>query len=60
VLDEAELLASAVSADAVPAEVRLGQPDCFANVNLDLIARVSWEGERRTGASYVLTRDGRW
>jgi hypothetical protein len=60
VLDEAELLGTAVSADAEPAEVRLGQPDCFANVNLDLVARVSWEGERRTAASYVLTREGRW
>jgi hypothetical protein len=60
VLDETELLGSAVSADAEPAEVRLGQPDCFANVNLDLIARVSWEGERRTAGNYVLTREGRW
>jgi hypothetical protein len=60
VLDEGEVLGQAVSADGEPSTVALGQPDCFGNVNLDLTARVSWVGERRTGDTYVLTREGRW
>jgi alkanesulfonate monooxygenase SsuD/methylene tetrahydromethanopterin reductase-like flavin-dependent oxidoreductase (luciferase family) len=39
---------------------RLGQPDCFGNSGLDLVARVSWVGTRRTGADYTLTRSGSW
>ena len=58
--DEGQVLGTAVSDDAIPATVRLGQPDCFGNSGLDLVARVSWVGTRRTGADYTLTRSGSW
>jgi hypothetical protein len=60
VLSDGEMLGSVVSTDGEAASVRLGQPDCFGNDNRDLVARVSWVGDRRTGADYLLERRGRW
>ena len=60
VLSDGEVLGTAVSTDALKATLALDQPDCFGNTNRDLVAQVSWVGERRTGESYVLTRSGLW
>jgi hypothetical protein len=60
VLSEGEILGTAVSTDGVMATVDLDQPDCFGDANRDLVARVSWVGERRTGENYLLTRRGLW
>ncbi len=53
------VLGSAISDDGVAGIVELGQPDCFGN-DLDLVARVSWVGSRRSGGEYTLTRKGSW
>ncbi|MCD9623562.1 serine/threonine-protein kinase [Rhabdothermincola salaria] len=60
VLSEGDVLGTAVSADGDTATVTLDQPDCFGNTNRDLVARVSWVGERRTADDFVLTRSGKW
>ena len=60
VLRGAEVLGTTVSDDGIAASVRLGQPDCFGNDGLDLVARVSWVGTRRTGDDYTLERRGSW
>jgi hypothetical protein len=54
-------LGSAVSADGVPATVRLPQPDCsIPDADLRLVAQVSWSGSARSGGDYTLTRRGSW
>ena len=58
---EPGLLGSAVSADGVPATVRLPQPDCsIPDADLRLVAQVSWSGSARSGDDYTLTRKGSW
>jgi hypothetical protein len=59
VLDESnEILGSATSADGLPAEVRIREPDCFSNDAQQLTARVSPVGSDRSASPYTLERQG--
>jgi hypothetical protein len=53
------VLGSAISDDGIAATVRLDAPNCSSD-EVDMVARVSWAGARRTGDDYTLTRKGSW
>jgi hypothetical protein len=60
VLDtDGRVLGTAISDDGEAATVRLPQPDCSSD-DVELVARVSWVGTRRTAGDYTLTRKGSW
>ena len=47
-----------MSRDAVPARLRLDDPDCFSDDSVDLVAQVSWVGAARSAQPYQLSRGG--
>jgi hypothetical protein len=50
----------AVSTDGNPATVTVQPDSCYGGEGADLVAVVSWSGTARTGADYVLERQGSW
>jgi hypothetical protein len=49
---------STTSSDGKSATVSLAEPNCFGDDSTDLVAQVSWQGPRRTAATYRLERSG--
>jgi hypothetical protein len=60
VVIDGEVQGSAVSTDGVPATVTVQPNSCFGGHGADLEAIVRWAGAARTGADYVLERQGSW
>lgn len=60
VMEGTSILATTTSSDGRPASVRLEEPNCMGDDTSDLVARVSWVGDRRSSEPYRLTRTGSW
>jgi len=60
VLRDGESQGDAVSTDGNPATVTVEPDSCYGGEGADLVAVVSWSGTARTGADYVLERQGSW
>jgi hypothetical protein len=58
VLDGSDVVDETTSADGIPAQIRLDDPDCLFSDARTLTARVSPIGTDRTGGDYVLERAG--
>ena len=58
VLDDGEVVDEVTSADGIPAQVTLGDPDCLFSDARTLTARVSPIGTDRTGDTYTIDRTG--
>lgn len=48
------------SADGVPGEVTLAEPNCFRDDSTTLLARITSVGSDRTAEPYLLEREGGW
>jgi len=51
-------LASTTSADGASSTVSITEPSCFGDDSMELVAQVSWQGARRTAATYRLETTG--
>lgn len=58
ILDDVNVIGTAVSSDGVPSTVTLVEPNCMGDDTADLVARVSWAGAARSSEPYRLTRSG--
>jgi hypothetical protein len=52
------VLGTTTSSDSIPGTVSIDKPSCLSDNSTDLVARVSWTGDRRTAADFTVTTNG--